>query len=80
MLVVTVAIHDGLKSETLSHLRVINDRSGTPKKGNYTVLLDAQDGGEDCLARVEGFDRTRGALALVGEAITRIEKIRKISG
>jgi len=80
MLVVTVAIYAGHGIKTLNHLRIINDGSGTIKKGNYTVFLDAQDGRGGAMARVEGYDRARGALPLVMEAITRIEKIQKIRG
>ncbi len=52
---------DAAFSREIVNIIITNDMTGTPERGNYWVLINGVD------YEVKDFDRTRGALALVGE-------------
>ncbi len=63
-------------STKIGGLIIVNDRTGTKEVANYNVTEYASSCGmvvPNRRGRVENFDRSRGAWALVGEAVKELE-------
>lgn len=64
---------DRSRSAEIAELTITNDGTGGPLLGNYEVTLDTV-GRRRIEGRVCGFDRSRGAVALVTECLKGIER------
>lgn len=59
MIVVKIELHSALTGQVtpLGYLRIINDGTGTPKRGNYDVVKIGKNGRRLDNARVEDYPR-----------------------
>lgn len=74
MLEVTLTLNPRGGGPRVATIQITNDGTGTKEIGHYDVELDGAEGVQR--ARIEGFDRSKGHLALTCEVLKVLQNIR----